>query len=285
VFWPHSIGRGGARHALQRARDERETAAQVAALQAELAEASVHIIERPGHDDRRTVKGLEELVTDKGKQITPASHASCPGHAAYIANDWRGARIVYVCTQWTQAGQRDRYNSGARPASAPMTEAEKQDRREVIANNKASKSAETVRRQWLQRFLTRKSAPNGAAAYLAGELARGIWELRRAMERSHQLAATLLGLDHSKGQRDVIATASAVATDARAVVIALAVVLGDIEESTGPHTWRNPSDTIRRYFGFLAENCYALSDVEQLAAGRPRRKRRSAATNDATTAA
>jgi ParB family transcriptional regulator, chromosome partitioning protein len=83
----------------------------------------------------------------------------------------------------------------------------------------------------------------------------------------------------------VIAAATVGATDARAVVIGLAIVLGDIEESTGPHTWPNPSDTVRRYFGFLAENGYALSDVEQLAAGGPRRKRRRAATNDDTAAA
>jgi ParB family chromosome partitioning protein len=166
-----------------------------------------------------------------------------------------------------------------------MSEAEKQERREVIANNKAWKSAETVRREWLRLFLTRKSAPKGAAAYLAGELARGLWELRRGMERGHQLAATLLGLDHRKGQREVIATGTVGATDARAVVIALAVVLGDIEDSTGTHTWRNPSDAVRRYFAFLAENGYALSDVEQHAAGGPRRKRRRAATNRDTAAA
>jgi ParB family chromosome partitioning protein len=136
------------------------------------------------------------------------------------------------------------------------------------------REAETVRREWLRLFLTRKSTPKGSAAYLAGELARGPWELRRGMEHSHQLAATLLGLDHGKGQRDVIAAASDGATDARAVVIALGVVLGDIEESTGAHTWRNPSDTVRRYLVFLAGNGYTLSEVEKLAAAEPGRRRR-----------
>jgi hypothetical protein len=42
---------------------------------------------------------------------------------------------------------------------------------------------------------------------------------------------------------------------------------------------------VQRYFAFLAENSYALSHVEQLAAGGPRRKRRRAATNDDTAAA
>jgi ParB family transcriptional regulator, chromosome partitioning protein len=143
-----------------------------------------------------------------------------------------------------------------------------------------------VRREWLRLFLTRKSAPKGAATYLAGELARGLWELRRGMERNHQLAASLLGLDQGKAQR-ALATVVDGATDGRAVVIALGVVLGDVEESTGTHTWRNPSDTVQRYFAFLAANGYALSDVEQLAAGGPRRKRRrtASATGSGDTAA
>ena len=85
----------------------------------------------------------------------------------------------------------------------------------------------------------------------------------------------------------MIAAAVDGATDARAVVIILGVVLGDIEENTGTHTWRTPSDTVRRYLGFLAANGYALSDVEQLAVGGPRRKRRrtaSAPSSDDTAA-
>jgi hypothetical protein len=35
-------------------------------------------IERPGYDDRRNIKGLDELVTDKDKKIAPASHAFLP---------------------------------------------------------------------------------------------------------------------------------------------------------------------------------------------------------------
>jgi ParB family transcriptional regulator, chromosome partitioning protein len=151
----------------------------------------------------------------------------------------------------------------------------------------SAEKAETVRREWLRVFLTRKSAPKGAATYLAGELARGLWELRRGMERNHQLAATLLGLEHGKAQRDVIAAAVDGATDARAVVIALGVVLGDIEESTGTHTWCNPSDTVRRYFTFLAQNGYILSDVEKFAAGgvsRTRRGKSSPPGNDSAAA-
>jgi ParB family chromosome partitioning protein len=178
---------------------------------------------------------------------------------------------VYVCTQVKSAGHRERYGSG-QPSGTPMTDTEKQERRQVLTNNKAWKSAETVRRAFLTRLLARKAAPKGSAVYVAGELGRGIHEIRRGMERSHRLAAELVGLDPAQG-RDVLAGSAADATDARAQVIALAVVLGDIEEATSTDTWRHSSDTVRRYFAFLVANGYELADVEKLAAGQPKRRR------------
>ncbi len=62
-------------------------------------------------------------------------------------------------------------------------------------------SASVVRRDWITNFVSRKAAPQGAAVYVAGELARGSHELRRAMERSSELAATLLGADASHSRQ------------------------------------------------------------------------------------
>jgi hypothetical protein len=49
------------------------------------------------------------------------------------------------------------------------------------------------------------------------------------------------------------------------------MVLAAHEAATGIHTWRNPTDDVRRYFAFLAANGYTLSEVEQLARVAPRR--------------
>lgn len=155
-----------------------------------------------------------------------------------------------------------------------MDEASKEERRRVLANNNAWRSAETVRREWLTIFLAPKTAPKGTAGYIAVEIGHGIHELRRGMERGHHTSAALLGLDRAK-DRHPIATAASAASDARAQVIALGVVLGDIEESTDVHTWRNPSDTVRRYFAFLAANEYTISEVEQIAAGTAKKRRRT----------
>lgn len=258
-------------HVLQRARDDREEAAQVTAITQELTGNGVRVIDPPGYDDR-SVKALSDLTDTGGQRITAEAHAACPGHAAYVRTGWR-TEAVYVCTAWVAEGHRDRY-SDRRPGSAPMDETAKAQRREVIANNKAWKAATTVRRDWLATFLARKTAPKGTTVYVAGELIRASHALRRAMERNPDLLGTLLGVDTSKGRGGVTSVADA-ATDSRAQVIALGVVLAAIEDSTDTHTWRAPADVYARYFGFLVANGYALADVEQIAAGTAKKPSRS----------
>ena len=51
----------------------------------------------------------------------------------------------------------------------------------MLANNKAWRTAETVRREWSGTFLSRKTAPKGALPYLAGALLAGGYELERAL--------------------------------------------------------------------------------------------------------
>ena len=119
-----------------------------------------------------------------------------------------------------------------------------------------------------QRVPDSQTAPKGASAYVAGELTRGGHELRKAFERGQGLAATMLGLTEASNPRASLAALADKATEPRAQVISLALVLAAVEDSTGPHSWRSPCDTVRRYLTFLAANGYTLSDVEQLAAGK-----------------
>jgi len=270
-------GDGDFAHCLQRARDEREDAAKRQSLLDELTAAGVAVIDRPAYNDH-SAPSLRELANEDGKELTAKQHMGCPGNAAFLHADWSGqVQAVYVCTKWRDVGHRDLYGSHT-STPAPMDDAAKEERRQVLANNKSWRSAEQVRRQWLTILLARKTAPKGTASYIAVELGNGIHEIRRGMERSHALASELLGLDRAK-DRHAIATAVAAASDGRAQVIALGVVLGDIEESTDVHTWRDPSETIRRYFAFLAANGYTLSEVEQLAGGVKKARKPRAARN------
>jgi len=70
-------------HTAQRMRDQRDEARQREAIAAELHQAGVTVIERPAHLDKP--KALENLKSGLGHQLTPENHASCPGHAAYVA--------------------------------------------------------------------------------------------------------------------------------------------------------------------------------------------------------
>jgi len=108
----------------------------------------------------------------------------------------------------------------------------REERRDTIESNKAWRSAETVRREFVTTLLTRK---------LAREYAEAGHELRTAMERGHSQARAFLGLPAEDngplcGFRDGAATLVALldgVTDARAQVITLALILGAQESATG----------------------------------------------------
>ena len=63
--------------------------------------------------------------------------------------------------------------SDDRPRARRQAEARREERRRVIANNKAWASAETVRREWLAGFLARKTAPKGAEALICEAVVTG----------------------------------------------------------------------------------------------------------------
>ncbi len=73
--------------------------------------------------------------------------------------------------------------------------------------------------------------------------------------------------------RDAVIAMAAKAGEGRAQVITLGFVLAAYEAATGKHTWRANDPNMDRYFAFLADNGYELSDVEQLAVATPVKRR------------
>jgi len=103
-------------------------------------------------------------------------------HAPPPRPDWGtylAARALRACTDPKAYGHVDRYHGNnpgdGRKTIAEMSEEEREaaraQRSDVIESNKAWASAETVRRDWLQSFVMRKTAPKGTAAFLAAALA------------------------------------------------------------------------------------------------------------------
>ncbi|KRC43016.1 hypothetical protein [Oerskovia sp. Root22] len=152
---------------------------------------------------------------------------------------------------------------------APVDEEARAARREVIANNKAWRSAEVVRREWLAAFAARKTAPKGAAEFIARFLVSDVYMLSKAADKRHALAAEWLGLKVSGSfgpARADFAALTAKAGPARAQVITLVLILAAIEDSTGTQTWRGTNALTIEYFQMLAQWGYDLAEVEQIVA-------------------
>ncbi|WP_104168879.1 ParB/RepB/Spo0J family partition protein [Arthrobacter sp. SX1312] len=78
--------------------------------------------------------------------------------------------------------------------SGPMTEAQKQERRTVIQNNKKWDASTEVRQAWLKTLLGRKTPPKGWAHFTAATLANYGNSVARATAQKQDLAAGLAGV-------------------------------------------------------------------------------------------
>ncbi len=200
---------------------------------------------------------------------------------------------VWICLDPAAAGLHHRWDAtptrpgtsgGLSGLSVPTTldgeaqqEAAREQRRTVIANNKAWASAETVRRTWLAQFLLRKTPPVGAEALIAEALITGHHSLTKALDQAHPRLRDLLPhtvaassetgspwVDRAAERARLLARAT---TPKAATMLALGVVLAAWEDSTGKHTWRNPSAWDARIRTALQGWGYQPSDVELLLTG------------------
>jgi ParB family chromosome partitioning protein len=262
--------RGVFDHELQRQRDERAERDAITAAEAELTAAGVALALSPRP---QTWKALGMLATAEGTELTEEEHRACPGHAAYVARAYDGPNTVYGCLDWTANGHQDRYPSTAATATAKPKDkaAASAERRDVIASNKAWRSAERVRRTWLVGFVSAKKAPATAAPFIAAALAHRDDALGKARTNGNPMAHYLLGLT-PEPQRSTYMSNALVemldkATPDRAGMIGLALVLGAHEGYLSGSEWRSPTKSGTRYLRYLAAHGYTLSDVERRACG------------------
>ena len=258
-------------HTAQRIRDERAREAAIAAAKNVQTDAGVTLTRRPGYWDTnvRQVDALQ--AAGSREQMTIDAHATCPGHAAWIAydEDTRTATPVFVCTDFKEHGHK-RWNDPAKAVErTPLSEEERAERRTVRENNAAWRSAETVRRAWLPRLAARKTPPKGAAEFIAQALCHDTAKISDAAMKGMRLAAQLLGHKDPYGCSAHVTDQLAKANTARSQLIALVIVVAAIEESTGVHSWRRPSAASREaaYLTALASWGYELSDIETATTG------------------
>ncbi|MFI8528554.1 ParB/RepB/Spo0J family partition protein [Promicromonospora sukumoe] len=258
-------------HAAQQRRDDRDAAARLAEAVKVLADAGIKRVTNWNTEvkDNKEARELDKLQTGEGKVLTPEGHAICPQRAAYISTSWNGdIHIRHVCLDYKAAGHKQNRTN----PNDTRTETEKQaastERAEVVTNNKAWKSAQTVRRQWLADFAKRKTTPKDAAVFLAHTMRVDASTIEKASQSAHGLACEWLGLKTTNGwgSRQALADLIDKSSPARALHISLVLALAAIEDRTGVHTWRGGGNE-SRYLRALEAWGYNLSDVEQIARG------------------
>jgi len=142
-------------------------------------------------------------------------------------------------------------------------EAEKRERRKVLALNKAGDTAQGVRRAFVTALLQRKTPPKGSALFVAKMLTADPSLL--AGYTAAATAAELLGV-----ASDELASSTEGSTDQRAEIITLGLVLGALEVRAPKGAWRSASPHAvgpKEYLNFLSDCGYSLSTVEQVMNG------------------
>jgi ParB family chromosome partitioning protein len=132
--------------------------------------------------------------------------------------------------------------------------------------NKLGEAAAGVRREWMRdKLLSRKTAPKGAALFLA-ELIVTRPDLFNDYH-GQRIAPDLLGLADNETPEMAVAKLPATG-DGRAQVILLGMVLAAAETRTPKDAWRGASDVTKKLLAWLSEQDYPLSDIEQVMLGK-----------------
>ena len=195
---------------------------------------------------------------------------------------WQVSR--HLCTDPEQYGHTNVHGTPSETPTQEQQTAEDEaadaarkteERRRVRQRNTEWRAATKVRTTHLKALLARKAPPAGALNLIVEAMARG--ETQPLMSSfGHQTACELLGLTGDGAaatHRDLLLAELARASEKRAQVIALAMVLGAAEHGVRDvHTWQSAEGTYwsaygapaaARYLAWLAEHTgYPLSDIE-----------------------
>lgn len=174
--------------------------------------------------------------------------------------------------QPSTTGDQSEHHDPEQAAAAAEAEAEAKrvERRRVIENNKAWRSAETVRREWLAGFVTRKTAPKGAEAFICAAVVEGPHWLGSALDDRHAFLRGLLTGQEvrpaytDEGRQQIEALHTTQGTTKAQTMRTLAAIVAAWEAHTDVHTWRGPDQWDRRVMAALTDWGYKPSEVEQL---------------------
>ena len=276
-------GRTG-QHVAERLRQERVDEAARHQLTAQLTADGYGIAnEYPG------VGLLLTYLNHDGQDLTPETHAACPGRAVHLSS-YNPPIVTHFCTDPDSHGHAPRSSGSAlpdlsgrgttgsdgasmppAPDTAPVPDSA---RRLVIEGNKAWTAAANVRKRWLAgSLLARRTTPREAMPFITAQLLEMPAPVRDAITHASR-SSLFQEITGGTIRRDEnISTWPT----GRLPIAILAVIAASYEErmdgDQGRFTWRTdrrytqcPRDDAGAYFRFLASVGYELSPIEQAVA-------------------
>lgn len=219
-------------------------------------------------DDYTRLQLLTDAAGDSDERpsVDPDGHQTCPGHAV-VVQVWRGGQDIHVtpvCTTPDAHQRRWPHTESHAAQSGPMTEEQKTERKELIANNKAWDAAEVVRRDWVTTLLSRKTLPKDAALFLARTLT-GHRQTVAADDQTH--AHQRLGIERQIRYGINALDGYATENPTKAGQVSLAVAISPFENASNRNWWRHPTRDAESYLTALEAWGYHLSPTERIASG------------------
>ncbi|WP_147304974.1 hypothetical protein [Subtercola boreus] len=261
----------------QECRDENARLARQAEVVTALEADGVTVVTSWNYSTMAHLSRLTDAADDDTERPTldPETHAACDGHAVFLTVNGLGegdTETVPLCTK--PELHQSIYRSYRTPTSEPVelteeeadaqAEAKRAERRTLVANNRAWDTSQTLRKEWIVEFLTRKKLPTDAAAFVAVTLTRHSYDVTGDNSGG---AAVFLGHEGYVA-REALAT-MVEATPTKAGYVSLAVALSARENRTSRESWRNPNVSDEAYLLQIEKWGHKLSAVERIAAGYP----------------
>lgn len=256
---------GNLQFSIYTARNNKKKKEEKAELRAELTAAGVTIIAEPKDIGWGGAKeaGLERLTDGEGNELTPESHASCPGHAAFIhASTYGPARATYVCRD--PKGNGHTVTGHYQHRTAEEVAAEEEARRKEAERREALSVAAEVRADFIIGLCRAKKVPKGLMRYcLEAVFAYGVADGR---ERDAMTLAFLGARAAEEDPQAVFGRKLARFAEARQPLVLLAIVANKAEINMANHTagrtWGCNDRFAVEWLEFLSAQGYTLSEPE-----------------------
>ncbi|MES5824978.1 ParB N-terminal domain-containing protein [Streptomyces sp. RG80] len=270
----HEEGNGGRGHwdqevALLKA--EQDDADARTRAEEDLKTAGIPLLRQPGWGHKDPSKPLAELTSGLGNPLTEDNHRNCPGHSARLDDEHQP---VWHCSDPSAHGHKVRPQP--KKPRTQEDEARAEERRKVIACNRAWKAATGPRQDFVARLVRQKTLPDAARVF-AQEVVLTLPYFYSSWTDKHEseTVARFLGIkepEHADLAETAVQLPKARVVNALFAHIAAACEY-DIRE---PKTWSHLTAHQARYLLLLEalgrddNGSYRLSEVEDQAVARHR---------------